>query len=535
MKIWISRVLSVFAITALLTFSALSPPAMSATPEEIEAAIINGLSWLADQQNADGSWPAPPNRPDEEVAATGLAVLAFEMQAIELGLDPMNVEYEYGENVGKGLAYILSNKHEQPISAELAGDPDGDGDGKGVYFVNYGKNVIYNTGIAMMAIAASGHPELYGDTLQDAVDYLAWGQAEDGSYRGGWSYAGNQPSSDNSNSGYATSGLGFAAAAPPYGFGLTIPQFVKDELSPWIDVMQDDVNGDLNDGGSWYMWFWQWVNILKTGNLLYEMALVGDTVETQRVKDAIDYIERHWNDPGGDSIYSTGWRDHCQATFTMMKGLEALGIDLIDLDDDGVAEHDWFEEVSNHLVSTQNGDGSWPNDPWERVGEPILSTAWALLALQKAVPREPANEIAVFVDIKPSSCPNSLNPKSKGVLPVAVLGAGDFDVTMVDPATIQLSLEGFENVSVEPLRWSYEDVATPFDGELCDCHEFEGDGYLDLTLKFDTSELVQTLNLNKVAGETISLLLTGKLKEEYGGSPIEGQDCVRVLRQGKKK
>jgi len=78
-------------------------------------------------------------------------------------------------------------------------------------------------------------------------------------------------------------------------------------------------------------------------------------------------------------------------------------------------------------------------------------------------------------------------------------------------------------------------VATPFDGELCDCHEFEGDGYLDLTLKFDTSELVQTLNLNKVAGETISLLLTGKLKEEYGGSPIEGQDCVRVLRQGKKK
>ncbi len=35
-----------------------------------------------------------------------------------------------------------------------------------------------------------------------------------------------------------------------------------------------------------------WVNMLKTGNLLQQMAFVGDTVSTPRVQDAIDYLVR---------------------------------------------------------------------------------------------------------------------------------------------------------------------------------------------------------------------------------------------------
>ena len=138
-------------------------------------------------------------------------------------------------------------------------------------------------------------------------------------------------------------------------------------------------------------------------------------------------------------------------------------------------------------------------------------------------------EIPVDVDIKPGSCPNPLNLKSKGVLPVAVLGTEDFDVTTIDPETISLTREGFEDVGVAPIRWSYEDVATPFEGELCDCHDLNGDGILDLTLKFDTQELVETLGLSGEAGDTTRLTLTGNLKEEEGGTPIEGEDCIWVL------
>lgn len=141
-------------------------------------------------------------------------------------------------------------------------------------------------------------------------------------------------------------------------------------------------------------------------------------------------------------------------------------------------------------------------------------------------------EVAVSVDIKPTSCPNPLNVKSKGVLTVAVLGTEDFDVTDIDPVTILLSREGHDGVP--PLRWALEDVATPFEGELCECHDLDGDGYLDLKFKFDTQGLTVALNLGVAVGETIPLILTGNLKEDEGGTPIRGSDCVRVLETGKK-
>jgi hypothetical protein len=132
------------------------------------------------------------------------------------------------------------------------------------------------------------------------------------------------------------------------------------------------------------------------------------------------------------------------------------------------------------------------------------------------------------VDIKPQSCPNPIKLKGKGVLPVAILGTEDFDVTQIDPATVKLSREGVE-VDVSPLRWAYKDVATPFEGELCDCHTLGADGLLDLALKFDVPELVEKLELADMAGETIPLILTGNLMEEYDGNPISDGDCVWVL------
>ena len=137
-------------------------------------------------------------------------------------------------------------------------------------------------------------------------------------------------------------------------------------------------------------------------------------------------------------------------------------------------------------------------------------------------------DIVVPVDIKPGSCPNPVNVKSKGVLPVAILGTEVFDVTTIDPTTLTLSREGIE-VSVPQIRYAYEDVATPFQGELCDCHDLNGDGYLDLTIKFNVPALVDTLNLNKVIREIIPLTISGNLKEENGGTEIKGKDCVWVL------
>jgi len=138
--------------------------------------------------------------------------------------------------------------------------------------------------------------------------------------------------------------------------------------------------------------------------------------------------------------------------------------------------------------------------------------------------------IPVAVDIKPQSCPNRINVDSHGVLPVAILGTEAFDVCTVNPDTVKLGLpDAGEGVS--PLRWALEDVATPYVDDLDGYHDLGPDGYLDLTLKFNTQEVVAVL-LNCVSdGEVLVLSLTGNLLEEHSGTPIYGQDVIVIIKK----
>ena len=135
-------------------------------------------------------------------------------------------------------------------------------------------------------------------------------------------------------------------------------------------------------------------------------------------------------------------------------------------------------------------------------------------------------EIDVAVDIKPQSCPNPLNVKRKGVLPVAILGTEDLDVTEIDPASIMLA-------GVSPLRWALEDVATPYapfvgKEDSMDCNTLGPDGYLDLTLKFDAQEIVAALG-GVSDGDVLILTLTGNL---LNGITINGEDVIIIIKKG---
>jgi hypothetical protein len=127
-----------------------------------------------------------------------------------------------------------------------------------------------------------------------------------------------------------------------------------------------------------------------------------------------------------------------------------------------------------------------------------------------------------YFDIKPGSCPNPFNCKSKGVLPTALLGTMDFDVTLVDPASLMIARADGMGGSVAPIRFNYDDVGTPFLGELCDCHALEGDGFMDMTIKFKTQELVSGLMLEGMTGE-LELVLSGMLMD---GTPFTANDCI---------
>ena len=522
----LTAILTVVVLTGLITF-----PAQAATGEEIEASIVAGIDWLVSVQNPDGSWgPADGT----EFGTTGLILVKLQDRAFELGYDgPFDPAYPFNGNVTAGLDFLFQSANTVAISSQPAGDPDTDGDGLGVYVGNR----IYDTGILMMAIATGRDPSrvvatgpltgwTYGDVLQDLADWMAYAQTDTGDGCGGWFYDAvddGGPDSDQSNSGYALLGLSYARA-PLYGYESNIPGFVATELNYWIDYIQNDVGvGDPQyDGGSAYYPGYgteYWVNSLKTGNLLTQMAFVGDAPSDTRVVDALDYIGRHWN---SDWVQGWGKNDtvQYQATYCVMKGLEAMGIPL-----DGVpGVADWYQDMADAILADQNGDGSWPaGNPayvWPEgflgyTASAELGSVWALLTLERFAPPPPV--IEVLVDVKPMSWPNPLNVKAKGVLPVAILGTEDFDVTQIDPASVRL--EG-----VAPLRWALEDVGTagdPLAGP---------DGFTDLSLKFKTQEIVAALgDVND--GDVMVLHLTGNLKEEFGGMAIAGEDVVIIIKK----
>ena len=111
-------------------------------------------------------------------------------------------------------------------------------------------------------------------------------------------------------------------------------------------------------------------------------------------------------------------------------------------------------------------------------------------------------KIQVDIDIKPGSFPNSINPRSKGRIPVAILTTDDFDASLVDASTI---LFGPMGVAASPVHSALEDV--------------DNDQDIDLILHFDTQDT------GIACGDDIGFL-TGKT---ISGEDIEGFDSIRTV------
>jgi hypothetical protein len=141
------------------------------------------------------------------------------------------------------------------------------------------------------------------------------------------------------------------------------------------------------------------------------------------------------------------------------------------------------------------------------------------------------------VDIKPGSCINPLNVRSRGVGPAVLFGSEGFDVTKVDPESIRMTREGFEGVP--PVRYGYRDAGAPsVNGEPCACDgageegvddgDYNGDGYTDLALKFRVPDVADGLGLKDIAaGEIVLLAIVGETMAD--ATPVAGEDCVRII------
>jgi len=104
----------------------------------------------------------------------------------------------------------------------------------------------------------------------------------------------------------------------------------------------------------------------------------------------------------------------------------------------------------------------------------------------------------VDIDIRPGSYPNSINLKSRGVIPVALLSTEDFDASTVDAVTVVFA-------GASQIHHAVEDL--------------DRDGDDDLILHFKTQET------NLASGDT-EACLTGQTRD---GMPIQGCDSVRTV------
>lgn len=176
------------------------------------------------------------------------------------------------------------------------------------------------------------------------------------------------------------------------------------------------------------------------------------------------------------------------------------------------------------FVAWADDNNGWPHgipgpfaDP--QIAIVLPSTGWYTLAVYDFVGGTPPAllpydllisgvAVPVDIDIKPGSDPNSINLKSKGVIPVAILGSVSFDVTDVDVNTVT-----FEGASPA------HDLTDP-DTYADHLQDVNGDGFTDLVCHF------RTQNTGLVAADTEGELIG----VTNGGLSFRGTDSVNIVK-----
>ena len=109
--------------------------------------------------------------------------------------------------------------------------------------------------------------------------------------------------------------------------------------------------------------------------------------------------------------------------------------------------------------------------------------------------------LTIALDVKPGSAENPVNPKSNGIIQVAILGTNGFDASTIDQASLRFG----PGQALAEGRGHLEDV--------------NGDGQLDLVLHFRTQDSgIQ-------CGDT-SVSITG---QTVNGTPIQGSDSITTV------
>jgi len=365
----------------------------------INMAIQDGLRFLwTNQQSRAANFPANTqtswNNSGFSYADTSLVVLAFENQGykIQANVPPTGIYEKY--IVRRGLNFVIANLGSVALGVTPAGNdpcvavpaplctgyaPPGD--------------TGYTTALAILSLAGSGAlPQVnnevagitagktYGEIAQRLVNALAWGQNDQNTGRGGWSYNFNDPfTSDGSTLGWDVLALADAQAA-----GLTVPAWVKTEFALVLAVpgggqinsdgsFDYNANGALTDNS---------VGPQKNGIGLQSLFLIGEFAGA-RVTAVTDNINSWW--PGGAQIGGNSWGGCptimgvagnigcAYGMFNNFKGLKLHGIATLPQVNRSThawafmgsgAEDDWYADYQDWFVANQTSPGTTAGRTW---------------------------------------------------------------------------------------------------------------------------------------------------------------------------
>ncbi len=362
--------------------------AMTADYEEKAARLINdGLRYLLTRRNDNGGWDLEGRN---EAALTAMAVKAL-VQHPDFDAE--------SAVVSEGLARMLEYRQD-----------DG-----GIYNPPEGR-ANYDTSLAVMAMAAVESPE-YNAPLREAVAFLRGIQIvpgtetptgdivdEDHPFYGGVSY-GRHGRPDMSNLTMwmqAMHDAGVEGDDPAMQRALRFVERTQNRSEsnpmPWVQEGPDDggfvyapaTAGDLTAGETKAGPGPGGRGLRSYGSMTYagfkSMLYAGVDRDDERVRAAFEWIREYWrldSNPNMPQLRSQQGLYYYYHVFA--KALRAWGQPVI-TDFDG-NDHNWRHELIDHLAERVDEDGSWSNDQAERwhEGQPVLCTAYAVLALQEAM------------------------------------------------------------------------------------------------------------------------------------------------------
>jgi squalene-hopene/tetraprenyl-beta-curcumene cyclase len=371
------------------------PPAPgAAAPADVALAIDKGVAWLRAQAEDGGIWMVQyQEREMPSVAYTALALgpIAAALPADRRKSDPM---------VRRAAGFLLESLRE-----------DGGVDAQPSYFENY------YTSCALMSLVVVDDPA-HAEAREKMKGFLLTLQRqEEGRNQGGIGYNKRQ-GADLSNAQFAIEALRAAGIPEDHESMKKARRYLQrvqnrsenPENKGAVYETEDEQHGKVkvvpgNDGSAGYEPGVSKAGLQRLpdgtyvprgyGSMTYALLkcylLTGLPYDDEKVQAAVTWLGKNysWDENPGFRIVAkeTGRKDApywglYYYYLTAAKALRLTGIESLDTPD---GPRDWRKDLAAAVLERQRADGSWQNDRsprWEE-GNPIISTAFALLALQE--------------------------------------------------------------------------------------------------------------------------------------------------------